>query len=90
MFIARPISPVSLATYNDKGHRDAILYPYAAVKIISARETGLDLLDDFKRNSVDFYATARSAYLQNRSKIPTCGVIEQPNYDFDFNMDDEE
>lgn len=90
------VNPVVIATYNDANYRDKILYPYAAVSAIALREASMDLIDDFKKNSVDFYATVRSAYIQNRMKINRCETssddteISKPNYDFDFYMDDEE
>ena len=41
---------------------------YTAVDAIASRERSLDLLDDLEKNSVDFYTTVRSAYMQNPAK----------------------
>ena len=102
-----PITPRALAAYtadsfaspmywgplNDKNYADKISYSYAALVAINARERSLDLLDDLQKNSVDFYSTARSAYIQNRQKMngrSLCGSDADPaSYDFDFDMDEE-
>ena len=42
---------------------------YAATKMLSAiefRANNLDALDNLEKNSVDFYASVRSLYLQDR------------------------
>lgn len=41
------------------------------VGIVHAREGVLDLLDDLERTSLDFYASLRSTYLQNRRFVIT-------------------
>ena len=67
--------------------KDKIYYSYTAINGIALREANLDLLDDLERNSVDFYATMRSAYLQNRQTM-SCYSKKQTgavSYDFDFN-----
>lgn len=86
-------NPVYWATYNSPaGTKDKIYYSYAAVSVIAVREANLDLLDDLERNSVDFYATMRSAFLQNRkSKGCINDSANQPaSYDFDFGYDQED
>lgn len=79
-------TPVYWAALNDKNYSAKISYSYAALTAISARERSLDLLDDLERNSVDFYSTMRSAYLQNRQKYNSIcqSVNKAPSYDFDF------
>lgn len=85
-------NPLFIATHHDANIKDKVMYSHMAIKAVSIREANMDLIDDFKKSSVDFYATMRSAFLQNRTKFPTCGTQAntQPNYDFDFNMDDED
>ena len=60
--------PVYWATYQDANVHDKASWGYAIAQGITAREAALDILDDLERNSVDFYATMRSAYLQNREQ----------------------
>lgn len=82
-------NPVYLATYNDANIRDKIIYPYIALSAVSAREASLEFIDDFRKNSVDFYSTVRSAYIQNRKKIIKSNE-GSPVLDYDFDMDDED
>ena len=83
-------NPVYWGAINDKNYSAKISYSYAAVKAINSRERNLELFDDLQKNSVDFYATARSAYLQNRQKLNgLCGSSSStPSYDFDFDDED--
>ncbi|MBP5398826.1 MAG: VacJ family lipoprotein [Alphaproteobacteria bacterium] len=81
-------NPIYWAAINDKNYSAKISYSYAAVKAINSRERSLDLLDDLEKNSVDFYSTVRSAYLQNRQKMNQCGSDNVPSYDFDFDDED--
>ena len=87
-------SPMYWGPLNDKNYADKISYSYAALVAINARERSLDLLDDLQNNSVDFYSTARSAYIQNRQKMngrSLCGSDADPaSYDFDFDMEDDD
>lgn len=62
---------------------------YIAVKTVINREAVLDLSDDLQRNSVDFYTTMKSAYMQNKSKLNSCSGESQASYDFDFEIDEE-
>lgn len=75
-------------------HEDGI-YAYSAfigVKTIAFRESALELTDDLERNSVDFYTTMKSAYLQNKSQMNSCYNDENKSasYDFDFGLEDED
>lgn len=83
-------NPVYWGAINDKNYSAKISYGFAAVKAVNSRERGLDLLDDLEKNSVDFYSTVRSAYLQNRQKTNSlCGSsAAAPSYDFDFDDED--
>lgn len=86
-------NPLYWATYNDANVKDKVMYSYAAVSGIVTRESVMDIWDDLERNSVDFYAAMRSAYLQNRGQS---GCYNDENtqgtaaYDFDFGIEDED
>jgi len=81
--------PIFLATYNDANIRDKITYPYAAVKYTSVAESYMDWYNDFKRNSVDFYSTMRSAYLQNQQKNKCRFAPQEETQTYDFDFDEE-
>lgn len=55
--------------------------------VLSERERLLDVIDDLRRNSFDYYAAMRSAYYQNRQALindsgrADAAVIEIPEYD---------
>lgn len=84
--------PVYWATYQDANVHDKASWGYAIAQGITAREAALDILDDLERNSVDFYATMRSAYLQNQNKLKCFNDVskEENTYDFDFGIEDED
>lgn len=79
------VNPVYWATYNDANIHDKIYYPYMALNAVSIYEANMDMLDDLERNSVDFYSTMKSAYLQNRN-----GKADDDAVSYDFEMDDED
>lgn len=85
--------PVFWATYNDANIRAKVSYPYAALEYISIAEGYETIYNDLKSNSVDFYTTMRSTYLQNQKKYK-CRFAEEADgesYDFDFDdMDNED
>lgn len=62
---------------------------YVAFKTIVNREAYLELSEDLQKNSVDFYTTMKSAYMQNKSKLNSCADESQASYDFDFEIDEE-
>ena len=84
--------PVYWATYQDANVHDNASWGYAIAQGITAREAALDILDDLERNSVDFYATMRSAYLQNQNKLKCFNDVskDENTYDFDFGIEDED
>ncbi|MBP3515134.1 MAG: VacJ family lipoprotein [Alphaproteobacteria bacterium] len=84
--------PVYWATYQDANVHDKASWGYAIAQGITVREAALDILDDLERNSVDFYATMRSAYLQNQSKLKCFNDVskDENTYDFDFGIEDED
>lgn len=87
-------NPMYWGPLQDKNYADKISYGYAAVVVVNTRERSLDLLDDLEKNSVDFYTTVRSAYMQNRQTLrQLCRSNKDNNkasYDFDFEIEDED
>lgn len=92
MVLEFAFDPVFWATYSDANIRDKVAYSYAALQAISLREEALDLLDDLESNSVDFYATMKSAYLQNQAKLKCWNDVnaDENTYDFDFGIEEED
>ena len=86
------LSPVYWATQHDGGLKDKVTITYGALQAISIKESTMDLMDDLERNSVDFYTTLRSAYLQNQKKLKCFNdtSVETENYDFDFGIEEED
>lgn len=59
---------------------------------IDDRSRVLDTLDEIEKTSIDFYATIRSLYRQNRASLISDGEIDPsalPEMSFDFNDDDD-
>ncbi len=81
--------PVYWMTYHDANYAAKISYPYAAVKYTAKAENYMDLYNDFKKNSVDFYATMRSAYIQNQRKYKCRFAAEETTQAYDFDFDEE-
>lgn len=81
--------PVYWITYNDANYRAKISYTYTAIKYVNKIEGYMDIYDDFKKNSVDFYATMRSAYLQGQRKYNCRFAPEQTTQAYDFDFDEE-
>ena len=82
-------NPVYWATKNDDNSWWQYGIYYAADMVV-AREGTIEFLDELERNSVDFYATMRTMFLQNRAKFNRCAAAktsEAPSYDFDFDAD---
>lgn len=67
-------------------------FAYYGLQMVVDRESMLDVGDDLERNSVDFYTTMKSAYLQNKGDMPNCYNDKNTNaaYDFDFGIEDED
>lgn len=88
-------SPTFWALYDvdDNGVQNATYAAYA-LKYTNKRAEALSLLDDLEKNSVDFYTTSKSAFMQNRQKyVSLCAAKEDSatqSYDFDFEDLDEE
>ena len=70
-----------------------LIYGGYALNGIQKRESVLNLTDNLKSSSTDYYAAMRAMYRQNRQKkinqvLPDTG--QRPSYDFDFEIEDEE
>ena len=87
------MDPVYWATYQDANVHDKATYGFAAVKYTDKINSLMDLYTGFKEDSVDLYATLRSAYLQNQRKL-RCRFADSnddtSHYDFDFDEDMED
>ncbi|MGB1077364.1 MAG: MlaA family lipoprotein, partial [Bdellovibrionales bacterium] len=53
--------------------RDTVVYVRAATTFVDTREGLLDVLSDLRNNSIDYYATLRSVYAQNRNNLISDG-----------------
>ncbi|MDE1146682.1 MAG: VacJ family lipoprotein [Azospirillaceae bacterium] len=77
--------PVS--RYLENIHDDWAAYTRAGVYAVDLRSQYLDVLDDMKRNSVDYYATMRSLYRQRQNNYINNGKTDPdqfpsiPDYD---------
>lgn len=55
-----------LRLYLSNTHNEGWYYAKVGVATIDKREELLDVLDDLKKNSIDYYAAVRSSYAQRR------------------------
>lgn len=74
--------PLRLYLFNtDQEH---LHYQRVAAGVVSQREELIDVIDDLRRNSFDYYAAVRSAYYQHRQALindSKAGNAEIPEYD---------
>lgn len=59
--------PLRIYLFNT--NRDEWHYGRVATNVIDQREEMLDIIDDLRRNSFDYYAAVRSAYIQRRHAL---------------------
>ena len=84
----------TLADKQDEDWAVAASYGGTALKYINKRAENMALLDSLEEGSVDFYATMKAAFLQNRQKFQSICAQKAAegsstaSYDFDF--EDEE
>lgn len=74
-------------------HEPEILWGTVAVYGVNQYEKGMDLLENLKNSSTDYYAALRTMYLQNRQKKIDQAIQEGEGpvtYDVDFEIEDEE
>lgn len=62
--------------YFDSNAADIAQYSVTGSTLISAREPLIEPLEDIKRNSLDFYASFRSFYLQARQREIANGITD--------------
>ncbi len=68
-------------------------YVKEGVQVVADREAGLDIIDSYKKDSLDFYATVRTIFQQNQRKLTEGDTSQEnttPSYEFDFPAGDEE
>ena len=86
----------ALLDKQDQDWAVAVAYGGTALKYINKRAENMVILDSLEEGSVDFYATIKSAFLQNRQKFESLCAHSEENgasassYDFDFEDDNEE
>ena len=49
------------------------MFTRTGLTLLDVRVDLLDVLNDLQKNSIDYYATLRSVYTQNRNKLITDG-----------------
>lgn len=75
--------PIRLWMYNT--NREEWHYVRLGLTVVDMREELLDVLDDLKKNSIDYYAAVRSTYAQRREALvrdedPNGAVADIPDY----------
>ncbi|MEM6780740.1 MAG: VacJ family lipoprotein [Pseudomonadota bacterium] len=71
MMVDSYLDPLRLYAFNiDEEHWH---YTRTAAGVIDKREELLDVIDDLRKNSFDYYAALRSAYFQNRENLVNDG-----------------
>ncbi len=83
-----------VARNNDDADVKRIFWTIDGINAIAAYENSMDLLDEGKKSSLDFYAFMRSTYQQHRKKMieRVKGTEEatQKTADYEFSLDAEE
>ncbi len=67
MLVDSVADPLNLYLYNTDN--EGWVYARWGVTLLSTREELLEAVDDLRRHSIDYYATARSAYAQRREAL---------------------
>lgn len=82
------IDPVNLIANNNDIDNVALIR--AGVTAVDFRSRSIDSLDEIEKNSIDFYATIRSLYRQNRKALILDGNGDlTPLPDISFDQDDD-
>ncbi len=89
------LDPVSYATWNTSNHQlrdDEVLWSLYGLKALTAYDSAMDLLDDARKNSLDYYSFMRTMYRQYRTKAvnDAKGVRTADRAAYEFDMDDED
>ncbi len=64
-----------LTTYLFNVDEEHLQYTRTAVEVVSQREQLIEVINDLRRNSFDYYAAIRSAYVQNRQSLINDGDL---------------
>ncbi len=93
-FVADGYSSPMYWVAQESGGEDAwpVYYAVSGLKYLNLMAENLSFLESLEEGSVDYYETIKSTYLQNRSKLKTCGKQPEnvtPEYDFDMDDMDE-
>lgn len=64
-----------LRTYLFNIEEDHLHYTRVGVGVVSQREQLIEVISDLRRNSFDYYAAIRSAYVQNRQSLINDGDL---------------
>lgn len=79
------LDPLNWYFYNVQPKNEGWRYARTAAEGVVKREELLDALDDLRRNSFDYYAAMRSAYVQRRAAMVSDGrAAAMPNYYEEF------
>lgn len=90
------LDPMAYLTWNTSNHQlrnNALIWTIDGVEALTAYESAMDLLDDAKKNSVDYYASMRAMYRQLRAKAVKDAKGDSPENEresYEFDMDDED
>jgi len=79
---------------QDEDWAVALSYGGTALKYINKRAENMSLLDSLEEGSVDYYATIKAAFMQNRQKFQSLcdskNTESQATASYDFDFEDEE
>lgn len=91
-FVVDGYSSPSYWIAQESGGEDAwlVYYSVSGLKYLNLYAENMSMLESLEEGSIDYYEAVKSMYLQNRSKMKTCGVEEQNAPDYDFDMGDME
>ena len=87
------LDPLTYVAHNNDA--EEYLIARAGIAGIDLRSRNIEVLDDLKRDSIDFYARIRSLYRQSRANAISNGAAQDDMpmpglYSFDFDADDED
>ena len=90
------LDPIAYWTRNSSNHQlrnNAAEWTIDGLAALTAYESAMDLLDDAKKSSVDYYASMRAMYRQLRAKKISDakgGTPANERKSYEFDMDDED
>lgn len=72
--------PLRLYLFNIE--EEHLHYTRVGANVVSQREQLIEVINDLRRNSFDYYAAVRSAYIQQRQSLINDGAANFDDYDF--------